>query len=68
MNIDFGANVDCDVGMKVNYIMTILDDAIDYMYDNVTVSAYVYGCVYADDNDGVYVYRYVCMHEPEIWD
>lgn len=36
---------------------------IIYVHDDVDVSAYVYvdGCVY----DNGYVYRYLCMYEPE---
>ena len=37
---------------------------IIYVYnDDINVSAYEYVNVYADDNG--YVYRYLCMHEPE---
>lgn len=42
----------------VNIIITGRDDVIDYVYDNVVASAYVYGCVYADeyvnDDDSCY--------------
>ena len=36
---------------------------IIYVHDDVDVSAYEYVNVCADDN--VYVYRYICMHEPQ---
>ena len=36
---------------------------IIYVHDVVDVSAYEYVNVYADDNE--YVYRYICMHEPQ---
>ena len=36
---------------------------IIYVQDDVDVSAYGYVNVYADDNG--YVYRYICMHEPQ---
>ena len=36
---------------------------IIYVHDDVDASAYEYVNVYADDN--VYVYRYLCMYEPE---
>ena len=34
-----------------------------YVHDDVDVSAYEYVNVCADDNG--YVYRYLCMHEPQ---
>ena len=40
-----------------NFIMRIDDDVIDYVHDNVDVSAYEYV--------NVYVYRYLYMHEPQ---
>lgn len=43
-----------------NFIMRIDDDVIDYVHDNVDVSAYEYVNVYADDNG--YVYRYLYMY------
>ena len=43
-----------------NFIMRVADDIIDYVHDNVNVSAYEYVNVYADDNG--YVYRYLYMH------
>lgn len=46
-----------------NLIMRIADDVIDYVNDDVDVSAYEYVNVYADDN--VYVYRYLYMYELE---
>lgn len=46
-----------------NFIMRIADDVIDYVYDDVDVSACEYVNVYADDN--VYVYRYLYMYEPQ---
>ena len=36
---------------------------IIYVHDNVDVFAYEYVNVYADDNE--YVYRYLCIHEPQ---
>lgn len=44
------------------YIMRIAIYII-YVHDDVDVSAYESVNVYADDNG--YVYRYLCMHEPE---
>ena len=44
------------------YIMRIAI-CIIYVHDDVDVSAYEYVNVYADDNE--YVYRYICMHEPQ---
>ena len=44
------------------YIMRIAI-CIIYVHDDVDVSAYEYVNVYADDNE--YVYRYLCMHEPQ---
>lgn len=41
-----------------NFIMRVADDVIDYVYDNVNVSAYEYVDVYANgcinDNDSCY--------------
>ena len=36
---------------------------IIYVHDDVDVSAYEYVNVCVDDNG--YVYRYLCMHEPQ---
>ena len=36
---------------------------IIYVHDDVNVFAYEYVNVYADENG--YVYRYICMHEPQ---
>ena len=36
---------------------------IIYVHDDVDVSVNVYVDVYADDNE--YVYKYLCMYEPE---
>ena len=36
---------------------------IIYVNDDVDVSVYGYVNVYADENG--YVYRYLCMHEPQ---
>lgn len=44
-----------------NFIMHIADDVIDYVHDDVDVSAYESVNVYADG----YVYRYLYMHELE---
>ena len=44
------------------YIMRIAI-CIIYMHDDVAVSAYEYVNVYVDDNG--YVYRYICMYEPQ---
>ena len=33
---------------------------IVYVHDDVDVTAYEYGNVYADDNE--YVYKYLCMY------
>lgn len=46
-----------------NFIMRIADDVIDYVYDDVDVSAYKYVNVCAYDNG--YVYRYLYMYELE---
>lgn len=48
--------------------MRITDDVIDYVHDNVAVSAYVYIRVYADDNENdscycMYVDMYVCTSQ-----
>ena len=45
------------------FVMRIADYVIDYVHDDVDVSVYEYVNVYADDNE--YVYRYLCMHEPQ---
>ena len=44
------------------YIMRIVI-CIIYVNDDVDVSAYEYVSVCADDNG--YVYRYLCMYEPQ---
>ena len=44
------------------YIICIVI-CIIYVHDDVDVSAYEYVNVCADDNG--YVYRYICMHEPQ---
>ena len=44
------------------YIMRIAIYII-YVHDDADVSAYEYVNGYADDNG--YVYRYLCMYEPE---
>ena len=81
-DVDFGANINRDMCMKVmllmdvymnlvcvlsiylfHFIMRVADDVIDYVYDDVDVSAYEYVNVCADDNG--YVYRYLYMHELE---
>ena len=36
---------------------------IIYVHDDVDASAYGYVNVYVDENG--YVYRYICMHEPQ---
>ena len=48
------------------YIMRIAI-CIIYVHDDVDVSAYEYihGCVDVCVNDNEYVYRYICMHEPQ---
>lgn len=51
--------------MSINTSIYIICIAICiiYVHDDVDVSTYEYGNVYADDNG--YVYRYLCMHELE---
>lgn len=47
--MDVYTNLVCVLSIySLNFIMRIADDVIDYVYDNVNVSAYEYVNVYAD--------------------
>ena len=62
--MDVHMNLVCILSIySFNFIMRIADDVIDYVHDDVDVSAYEYVNVYADDNG--YVYRYLYMYELE---